>query len=78
MNSFMLGVKALFDGFATIGQGYVIDKTTFRYMGKTGIHHKFIEAHIGWSRTFTDAQLIGKKIEEAGARASSLKASGST
>ena len=37
----------------------------FRYEGKTGIHHVFREARGGWQRTYTDAQLIGKKIEEA-------------
>ena len=37
----------------------------FKYEGKRGIHHYFREKKGGWTRTFTDAQLIGKKIEEA-------------
>ena len=37
----------------------------FRYEGKRGIHHCFREARGGWTRTYTDTQLIGKKIEEA-------------
>ena len=36
----------------------------FRYEGKSGIHHKFREARGGWVRTYTDAQLIGKRITE--------------
>ena len=36
----------------------------FRYVGKTGIHHCFIEQNGGWSRTYTDQQLIGKRITE--------------
>lgn len=36
----------------------------FRYVGKQGIHHCFREARGGWSRTYTDAQLIGKSIQE--------------
>ena len=36
----------------------------YRYVGKQGIHHCFREIHGGWSRTFTDPQLIGKKIQE--------------
>lgn len=66
MNSFTVRITAFRPVFTFIQcRCYVIDKTTFRYMGKDGIHHKFIEAHAGWSRTFTDAQLTGKKIEEA-------------
>ncbi len=38
---------------------------TFLYTGKDGIHHVFTETQGGWRRTYTDAQLIGKKIEEA-------------
>ena len=37
---------------------------TFRYERKEGIHHMFREIHGGWSRTYTDAQLIGKTIME--------------
>jgi len=36
----------------------------FRYEGKEGIHHCFREVSGGWSRTYTDIQLMGKKIEE--------------
>ncbi len=36
----------------------------FKYEGKTGIHHKFIEVKGRWSRTYTDQQLIGKVIKE--------------
>lgn len=37
---------------------------TFRYLGKEGIHHKFIEICGGWTRTYTDAQLVGKELIE--------------
>ena len=56
--------------FATEGYVYKIysdakdDEYVFSYEGKQGIHHMFREIRGGWSRTFTDAQLIGKKIEE--------------
>ena len=36
----------------------------FRYEGKQGIHHCFREVRGGWSRTYTDAQLVGKHIRE--------------
>ena len=36
----------------------------FQYKGKQGIHHCFTEIHGGWNRTYTDYQLIGKKIKE--------------
>ncbi len=36
----------------------------FRYVKKEGIHHMFREIRGGWSRTYTDAQLIGKTIME--------------
>lgn len=36
----------------------------FRYKGKDGIHHVFTEVKGGWTRTYTDAQLIGKLIKE--------------
>ncbi|MBQ7155502.1 MAG: hypothetical protein IJR85_08130 [Synergistaceae bacterium] len=74
MNSFTVRIRGFRPVFSfTQCRCYVIKDTpksegqVFRYLGKEGIHHKFIEAHIGWSRTFTDAQLTGKKIEEAGA-----------
>ena len=37
---------------------------TFRYLGKQGIHHVFIEISCGWYRTYTDAQLVGKEVVE--------------
>ena len=37
----------------------------FKYIGQSGIHHKFIEIKGGWTRTYTNQQLIGKVIEEA-------------
>ncbi len=36
----------------------------FVYKCKDGIHHVFTEVRGGWTRTYTDAQLIGKLIEE--------------
>ena len=54
------------------GECYQIDKTisdttergcTFRYEGKQGIHHIFREIYGNWTRTYTDAQLVGKKVE---------------
>ena len=35
-----------------------------RYLGKQGKHHVFKSVRGGWSRTYTDAQLIGKFIQE--------------
>ena len=53
------------------GACYDIDKGSekippfvYRYVGKQGIHHCFREIYGGWSRTFTDQQLIGKTIRE--------------
>ena len=36
----------------------------FEFTGNTGIHHCFKAVPGGWSRTYTDAQLVGKKIKE--------------
>ena len=36
----------------------------FEYLSKDGIHHVFREVHGGWTRTYTDAQLIDKIIKE--------------
>lgn len=44
---------------AATGRGCV-----FRYEGKVGIHHCFRETRGGWTRTYTDVQLIGKRIAE--------------
>ena len=38
--------------------------SVFKYEGKRGIHHYFRETRGGWTRTYTDAQLIGKHVEE--------------
>ena len=54
------------------GQCYEIDAKpsgreipfVFVYERKEGIHHMFREKTGGWSRTYTEAQLIGKKIKE--------------
>lgn len=34
------------------------------YEGKQGKHHVFRETRGKWTRTYTDAQLVGKKIQE--------------
>ena len=36
----------------------------FQYEGTQGIHHYFREIHGGWSRTYTNSQLIDKRIQE--------------
>ncbi len=36
----------------------------YAYEGKRGIHHVFRERTGGWTRTYTDAQLVGKVIQE--------------
>ena len=36
----------------------------FQYLGTHGIHHYFKEIHGGWSRTYTNSQLIDKRIQE--------------
>ena len=36
----------------------------FMFLRKEGIHHMFREVRGGWTRTYTDAQLIGKNIQE--------------
>ena len=36
----------------------------FIYLRKEGKHHVFREERGGWTRTYTDVQLIGKKIQE--------------
>ena len=36
----------------------------FKYVGKHGKHHCFVSIRGGWSRTYTDTQLIGKFIQE--------------
>ena len=36
----------------------------FMFLRKDGIHHVFRDVKGGWTRTFTDAQLCGKKIQE--------------
>lgn len=36
----------------------------FRYERQSGIHYIFREVRGGWTRTYTDAQLVGKIIKE--------------
>ena len=36
----------------------------FQFKGTQGIHHCFREVHGGWSRTYTNNQLIDKRIQE--------------
>ena len=36
----------------------------FQYLSTQGIHHCFREIHGGWSRTYTNSQLIDKRIME--------------
>ena len=36
----------------------------FQYLRKDGKHHIFRELNGGWTRTYTDAQLVGKRIME--------------
>lgn len=36
----------------------------FQYLGTQGIHHCFKEIHGGWNRTYTNSQLIDKRIQE--------------
>ncbi len=36
----------------------------FMFLRKDGIHHIFREVRGGWTRTYTNAQLIGKNIQE--------------
>lgn len=55
------GMKGYNNGMISPPTG---DLCVFRYKGKEGIHHVFTEARGGWTRTYTDAQLIGKIIEE--------------
>ena len=50
-----------------VGKSYKIDSANgcvFRYEGKQGIHHVFREIRGNWTRTYTDAQLIGARTEE--------------
>ena len=47
-----------------INEIYYIDDYYFQYIGKEGIHHCFKEVNSGWSRTYTDYQLIGKNIRK--------------
>ena len=52
-----------------IGKRYMISDNNkyadiFEYQGKQGIHHCFKANPGGWTRTYADNQLIGKKIKE--------------
>ena len=46
------------------GSVHVDMMSVFKYEGKQGIHHCFRETRGGWTRTYTDAQLVGKHVEE--------------
>ena len=47
------------------GNKYIIEKDyIFEYLKKDGIHHIFKEINGGWTRCYTDQQLIGKTIKE--------------
>ena len=50
-----------------VGKNYKLDSANscvFKYEGKQGIHHVFREVRGNWTRTYTDAQLIGTRTEE--------------
>ena len=49
------------DDFFDVETGY---GCVFVYIGKHGKHHVFKSVRSGWTRTYTDAQLIGKSIQE--------------
>ncbi len=36
----------------------------FQYLGSHGIHHCFREIHGNWNRTYTNSQLVDKRIQE--------------
>ena len=40
------------------------NECVFRFEYQDGIHYVFREIRGGWTRTYTDAQLIGKHVEE--------------
>ena len=40
------------------------NECVFRFEYQEGIHYVFREIRGGWTRTYTDAQLIGKHVEE--------------
>ena len=68
MQKIMAAKKKLYKTFRT-GKRYQIgdvgfDAYTFVFIEKQGIHHCFKEVDGGWTRTYTDAQLVGKKIVE--------------
>ena len=42
----------------------ILQQSILRYERKEGIHHVFMEVRGKWIVTYTDAQLIGKYIEE--------------
>ena len=48
----------------TKGVKDAVKDCVFIYECKEGIHHMFREESGGWTRTYTDAQLVGKKIHE--------------
>lgn len=66
LHSFTLGKCYKIYAKQANGHGWKIDNSpfVFLYVGKNGIHHTFKEFHAGWSRTYTDAQLVDKVIQE--------------
>ena len=66
IHSFTLGKCYKIYAKQASGHGWKIDKSpfVFQYVGKNGIHHTFKEFNGGWSRTYTDAQLVDKVIQE--------------
>ena len=58
-------------GSSSVHDGKIISSGTsldhdciFEFIRKDGIHHMFREVRGGWTRTYTDAQLVGKNIQE--------------
>ena len=50
------------DNTFKLNEIYVIDDYAFRYVGREGIHYCFVEVKNGWSRIYTDYQLLGKEL----------------
>ena len=51
-------------GFLSTSRDDPEEGYAFIYLRKEGIHHIFREAKNGWLRTYTDAQLVGKFVDE--------------
>ncbi len=65
-HKFTIGKKYVVRDFAKAAKDSALtDKDEpFIYLGKQGKHHIFRHVAGGWTRTFTDPQLIGKFIQE--------------